>query len=87
MIFCIIITVAILFTFNYYVLCVELFLLGTGLGGELAINSTIFVEYIPKSKFKIFPLLMIIWITGGLFSALTISVLYCVTLPVTVWRS
>lgn len=58
---------------NFVVLCVLMFLLGTGLGGNLPVDGTLLLEFIPQSRQNLLTLLVKNIHTRSLTSKLTIS--------------
>jgi MFS family permease len=54
-----------LFSVNYYMMCIAMFLGGIGAGGENCLSSVVFIEFCPPSKRSHFTLLGIFWGAGG----------------------
>jgi MFS family permease len=56
---------SLLFSVNYYMMCIALFLGGIGAGGENALSSVVFIEFCPPSKRSHLTLLGVFWGAGG----------------------
>lgn len=60
---------------NYYCLLIGLFIIGLGMGGDMAIASTVFMEAIPPSEIQSLTLLNLAWSLGTAISLIIAIVL------------
>lgn len=64
-------SLVLLFSFDYPIICLSLFFLGTGMGGELSLGGTVFCEYCPPSKMFYLTIMALFWGAGGTTVALS----------------
>ena len=65
------------FAFSYPILCIGLFLSGLGIGGNLPIDGTLFLEFVPTENQSYLTLLSLFWPLGQVL----MSVMSWITMP------
>ena len=70
---------------DFWMLVIFLFVIGLGLGGNLAVDGVFFLEYLPKNSYWLLTAMSIITVIGSIFVP-AVAWLLCVINTPMMWR-